>query len=162
IPGPVDRIETGDAAGIPRRPGFLTVGYIGNISREKGIFTIARAARRVRDASEDGIRFIIAGTGKDELLAEVTSHFPSALTKFTGWVSPDGFYRQVDVVIVPSLVNEAFGRVSIEPLAYGVPVIVARSGGLPENIEEGVSGLTFTPDDDERLSALLIELARNP
>src|SRR5262249_7319674 len=81
------------------------------------------------------------------------------VTQFVGWTMSSAFYQSVDVVVVPSLLSEAFGRTSVEPLAYGVPVVVARSGGLPENVEEGISGLVFTPGDDRELAQLLAELA---
>jgi glycosyltransferase involved in cell wall biosynthesis len=71
------------------------------------------------------------------------------------------FLASVDIIVVPSILNEPFGRVAIEPLPYGVPVIIARAGGLPESIEDGVSGLIFAPGNDELLAGLLSVLAND-
>src|SRR5690606_34948527 len=51
--------------------------------------------------------------------------------------------------------GEPFGRVCIEAFAHGVAVIAARSGALPEIVEDGKSGLTFPAGDDEALAACL-------
>jgi glycosyltransferase involved in cell wall biosynthesis len=160
IPGPAD---SGDAAVFRLRAARsqgapLTIGYIGNISREKGVATLARTATRLFGTHGGGIRFRIAGSGADEYVAEIRSQFPAATTEFIGWTDASEFYRTVDAVVVPSLWREPFGRVSVEPLAYGVPVIVARSGGLPENVEDGVSGMIFSPDDDAELAQHLAQL----
>jgi glycosyltransferase involved in cell wall biosynthesis len=161
VPGPIDPLVAArsDAIVIPRRQNHLTIGYIGNINYEKGVLTLARAARKLCENLGDKIRFRIAGTGKESVLAELRAQFPPQVTQFVGWTMSSAFYQSVDVVVVPSLLSEAFGRTSVEPLAYGVPVVVARSGGLPENVEEGISGLVFTPGDDRELARLLAELA---
>jgi len=162
VPGPIDRLVVAarsDAIVIPRQQNHLSIGYIGNISPEKGLLTLARAARRLCEDLGDRTRFRIAGTGEKSFLSEVKAQFPSQLTEFMGWTTASTFYQAVDVVVVPSLFNEPFGRAAVEPLAYGVPVVVARSGGLPETVEEGISGLVFTPDDDRELARLLAELA---
>jgi glycosyltransferase involved in cell wall biosynthesis len=160
VPGPIDPMAAvmSGAIVVPRQQERLTIGYIGNISHEKGVLTLARAATRLYQDLGDKARFRIAGIGKKPFLAQVKAQFPPQVTEFLGWTIPSEFYQSVDVVVVPSLVDETFGRAAVEPLAYGVPVVVARSGGLPENVEEGASGLIFTPDDDKELAELLAEL----
>jgi glycosyltransferase involved in cell wall biosynthesis len=51
--------------------------------------------------------------------------------------------------------GEPFGRVSIEGSCFSVLAVVARSGGLPENVEPGHDGFVFEPRDDQRLAELL-------
>ena len=53
-------------------------------------------------------------------------------------------------MIVPSLCHEVFGLVAIEALAAGTPAIVRRLGALPELIEEGRTGYTYSTDDELR------------
>ncbi|CAN5253596.1 glycosyltransferase family 4 protein [soil metagenome] len=139
----------------------LSIGYIGNISPEKGVFTLADAAMRL-EASHPGVfTFKVGGTGKDVVVDELKARFPVG-TEFLGWCKPNDFYAKVDVVVVPSRWSEPFGRVSIEPLEHGIPVIVARSGGLPENVDDGVSGMVFEPGDDAGLARALAQLADSP
>ena len=142
-----------------RRNG-LRVGFIGVHTREKGIETLAAAARRLADRSD--IRFLIAGSGDPSYTDELTVQFPSGNTTFCGWVNPEEFYPKIDVVVVPSIWREPFGRVSIEGACYGVPAIVTRAGGLPENVEHGHDGFVFEPHDDMDLAGLLKRLAENP
>jgi glycogen synthase len=52
----------------------------------------------------------------------------------------------MDVVVIPS-VWEPFGMVAAEAMSVGRPVVVSRAGGLPEVVEDGISGLVVPPGD---------------
>ena len=103
--------------------------------------------------------YVIAGDGKSEFVQEVLSKFPARKTTYLGWVDPNSFYPLIDVLVVPSISAEAFGYVCIEALSFGVPVIVAKSGALPEIIEHEKSGLVFEAGDYKALAACLSRIA---
>ena len=63
---------------------------------------------------------------------------------------PAPLYRWADVVVVPSRLPEALGRVAIEAMAHRRPPLVARIGGLPETVEDRVSGWIVPPNDAPR------------
>jgi len=132
----------------------LRVGYIGLHDPAKGIETLAAAARNIAADGKNSIEFFIAGDGPAEYTKKLTTLFPPS-TQFLGWVRPAEFYPSVDVIVVPSIWNEPFGRVSAEAMSFGIPVITARSGGLPENIVEGESGLSFTAGNAAELYDIL-------
>ncbi len=67
-----------------------------------------------------------------------------------------------DVCVVPSTWQEAFGLAALEPAARGVPVIGSRVGGIPEVIEDGVTGLLVEPADVDGLAAAMVELLDHP
>lgn len=67
------------------------------------------------------------------------------------------WYQASDVVLVPSR-REAFGRVSVEAMLAGKPVIGARSGGTAEIVRDGETGLLFAPGDVQGLAASIIAL----
>jgi glycosyltransferase involved in cell wall biosynthesis len=69
-----------------------------------------------------------------------------------------GIYAASDVVVVPTVVEEAFGLVAAEALAAGKPVIASRVGGLPELITDA-NGLLVPPRDEGALHAAMAGLA---
>ncbi len=137
----------------------LRVGFIGLHSTNKGIETLARAARAI--AADATVEFVIAGDGDPDYTQRLRTSFPSANTRFVGWVHADDFFPQIDVNVVPSIWAEPFGRVSIEAQSFGVPTLVGRSGGLPANIAEGKTGFSFDANDHLSLASHISELAAN-
>ena len=73
----------------------------------------------------------------------------------------DPVYQALEVVVVPSR-REAFGRVALEAMQAGVPVVAARTGGLAELIQDEKNGLLFEPDDPSGLAQCIIRLAGDP
>lgn len=137
----------------------LRLGFIGVHDAIKGLDTLAAAAHRLKGQP---VAFLIAGTGKGDYAAALPERFPSENTRFLGWVQPEAFFPQIDVLVVPSIFREPFGRVVIEAFAHGVPVIGARSGGIPETIEPGINGALFAPADDGALAQQITDLVQNP
>jgi glycosyltransferase involved in cell wall biosynthesis len=60
--------------------------------------------------------------------------------------------------VVAPAVDEAFGMTVAEAGSFGLPVIAARSGGFPEIVEDGVTGLLVPPDDPKALAQALERL----
>jgi glycosyltransferase involved in cell wall biosynthesis len=159
IPGAIEQLVV--PAPAPRGAGLpIRFGFIGVHTPVKGLETLARAARRLAD--NKAARFVIAGSGDEAFTDYVSRVFPAETTRFLGWTKPDDFFPQIDVLVVPSLFREPFGRVVIEAFAHGVPVIGARSGGIPESIDIDVNGMLFTPDDDAELAELMADIAADP
>jgi D-inositol-3-phosphate glycosyltransferase len=71
------------------------------------------------------------------------------------------FFTAADVVAVPSH-YESFGMVALEAMACGAAVVASNAGGLALTVEDGRSGLLFTPDDHEGLAARLSQLLDSP
>ena len=67
------------------------------------------------------------------------------------------WYHAADVLIFPCE-NESFGRVLVEAMACGLPVVAARSGGVPEIVRHGVDGLLVTPGQKNEFTAALIRI----
>ena len=75
---------------------------------------------------------------------------------------PTPLYRWADAVVVPSRLPEALGRVAIEAMAHRRPPLVARIGGLPEIVEDRVSGWIVAPNDAPALANALSEAVTKP
>lgn len=71
-------------------------------------------------------------------------------------------YRRSAVFVFPSVCHEAFGMPPAEAMACGVPVVATRAGGLPEVVEDGVTGLLVQREDPEALASAILTLLRNP
>ena len=72
------------------------------------------------------------------------------------------FYAAADVLVVPSREPEPFGRVAVEGMAVGLPVVAARYGGLAEIVEHQVTGLLVPPNDAAALACALRRLIDAP
>ncbi len=65
---------------------------------------------------------------------------------------------RMDIAVVPTITEEAFGRVAAEAMMAGLPVVVARSGGLPEVVAEGETGLVVPKENPAALAEALRKL----
>jgi len=77
------------------------------------------------------------------------------------WSEPQALLQASDVFVLAT-VGEAFGFVVAEALACGVPVVAARSGAIPELVEEGRTGLLAAPNDPASFASAIERLAQDP
>jgi glycosyltransferase involved in cell wall biosynthesis len=131
----------------------VRIGFIGRLDPSKGVIRLIDAFSQYDRADAE---LWIAGTGDrehEEHLKRAAQGDPRV--RFLGRTSPEDFYPNVDVVVVPSLWNDTFPGVVFESLAFGKPVIGSRRGGIAEMIQQGRNGLLFEPDaPGELLSAI--------
>jgi glycosyltransferase involved in cell wall biosynthesis len=83
---------------------------------------------------------------------------------FTGSVSDAELQRQYqtcDLFVAPSL-YESFGLIYLEAMNYAKPVIGCRAGGIPEVIDEGVTGLLAEPGNPQSLAQAIITMLQSP
>lgn len=141
----------------------LTVGFLGRLEEQKGAPFLIQAAAIVK-RQNPRIRFVLAGDGKlrpglEKLAAELQV---KDVVKFVGWQSDTvNFLRQIDVMAMPSL-WEAFGLSAAEAMAIEKPVIASRVDGLPEVVEDGVTGILVPPAEPEPLARAILQLAADP
>lgn len=142
---------------IPPRAGpGKYIAYVGRISPEKGLDVLLEAARIT------GLPVKIAGNPSP--MPELVAGAPKNV-EFVGVVKRDAmpaFLADARMLVVPSIWYEAFGLVAAEAMAYRVPVIASRLGGLPEVVEDGVSGLCVPPKDACALAGAMAELWKAP
>jgi len=143
--------------------GFM-VGFVGRLVAEKGVDLLLRAV-----ATLPGAHVLIVGVGpQSEALADQAAALGlAARCRFVGALPYDAtaeYIRAMDVLVLPSRTTphwkEQFGRVLVEAMACGVPVIGTATGAIPEVI--GDAGLTFPEGDAEALAAALARLAGDP
>lgn len=126
------------------------VVFVGRLEWEKGAHTLIDALPRLRRRFP-GLRAVIAGRGghAERLEQQVRARRLTRAVDFVGWLpEPElhGLIAAADALVVPSL-YEPFGLVALEGAALGAPLVVARTGGLAEFVDDGVTGRTFAPGD---------------
>jgi len=136
------------------------IGFIGAHTAFKGLDVLADAARLLPE--DHPIEFYVAGSGRDAFAEEARQRFPAGKTKFLGWIEPETFFPQIDLLAFPSIGREAFGRVAIEAFAHAVPVVGSNLGGISETVVSNVNGLQVPPRDPEALRDALWEIASDP
>ena len=130
---------------VPGTNGALRLGFMGRLSVEKGIALLYEELARVGGE----IVLQVAGRGDDQLVDRLAVEH-GVRTNRVGFIAPEAFYEQVDVLIVPSLWREPLATVVLEALGYGVPVIVSNRGGLPELVQEGETASSSIPPSRAR------------
>ncbi|MFG1917949.1 glycosyltransferase family 4 protein [Micromonospora sp. NPDC048898] len=137
------------------------VGYAGRLVYEKGVQHLVHAVPRLRER-HPGLRVVIAGDGpyRAELEAQARRLALSSTVRFTGFLDSTqlpAMLGATDATVVPSL-YEPFGMVALEAAAAGAPLAVARTGGLAEIVESGVTGVTFPHSDPDALAGAVGQL----
>jgi glycosyltransferase involved in cell wall biosynthesis len=141
---------------------IFRVGYIGRLSEGKGFHELLDAIILLKQRDID-VEVVVAGNFVDEAYRQrITKAVRQAGLEeeihFLGYqedLTP--LWEVMDVLVVPSR-NEPFGRVIIEAMANGVPCIAANSGGIPEIIDQGMTGLLYPPGDAHALAGMIEEL----
>jgi glycosyltransferase involved in cell wall biosynthesis len=156
------------ATSSPCRAGgdVLRLAVVGSVSRHKGVHVVVEALRL---AGLERVDLDVWGRIDDPAyvvqIRAAAARVPGLHLEIGGEYEPGRLpqlLRDVDVAIVASQVREASPIVPREALANGVPVVVARIGGLPELIEEGVNGRTFDPTNPQELARVVRALAEDP
>lgn len=136
----------------------FTITWIGRLTGIKNPFLLLRAAKLLK---EKGYSFRYEIIGNGELLSKCENYVKeNSLNSvyFYGYQREvERFLARADLLAVTSN-NEGFGRVIIEAMAAGVPVIATRVGGIPELIKHNVNGILITPGSAEELCAGIIKL----
>ncbi|MBB3344863.1 glycosyltransferase family 4 protein [Luteimonas sp. RC10] len=114
------------------------IGFIGRLDESKGIESILEAMR-----SMPSRQLLVAGEGRSDYVAQLHRKSPSNV-EFLGRRSPDDFFKEIDLLLVPSLWAEPLGRVVLEAYSFGVPVVAAKIGGLKDIVPQNC-GRLFEP-----------------
>ena len=156
------------------------VGVVGRIEALKGLTFLIGAAGRL-NLPHIEIHYLIVGepdsadveavSYQQNLVSKVAARGLSDVVHFLGF-RPDAhaLIEQLDVLVVPSIVistpagerTEGFGRVVLEGMAVGTPVVASCAGGMPELIDHARTGLLVQPEDDAALADAIHQVLENP
>jgi glycosyltransferase involved in cell wall biosynthesis len=148
----------------------LRLLMLGRISRIKGQDLLIEAVAQLpKDIAQRLEVRIVGDSFQNDALREaalreaVRSAGLDSVVRFEPFQeSTAPLYRWADVVAVPSRLPESLGRVAIEAMAYGRAPLVARLGGLPEVVEDGVAGWVVPPNDANALARTIGAIVTEP
>jgi glycosyltransferase involved in cell wall biosynthesis len=155
--GPSGDAPDGDPPGPDEGRGPI-VGFVGRLEPRKAPLDLVRAAPAIRRGRPDA-RIVLVGAepfGASRGYAEAVR--AARGVEHFDWVDDAaGLMRHLDVLVVPSR-EEPLGAVAAEALAAGTPVVATRVGGLPEVVEDGVTGALVEPNRPADLAAAVLRV----
>lgn len=155
IPNSVKQMSVATHAHSAKKGGDVVFGYLGRVSVEKGAGYLVDEFLDLPSSLH--VRLLIGGDGDEGYVNEMKVKCKGKPVAFMGRVQAAEFFQEIDVLIVPSLLEESFGRVVIEAWASGLFVLGAESGGITELASCGNIHL-FVPERGH-LTALMREVA---
>ena len=141
------------------------VYYVGRMTYEKGVSVLLNAVPIVNRVLGDRVKFVLIGSGNvGDLKRQAAEMGIWHQCYFTGFMSDEDLnkFRVVaDCAVFPSL-YEPFGIVVLENFAARVPVVVSDTGGFPEIVRHGKTGLVTYTNDPQSLAWGILEVLLNP
>ncbi len=161
VPFGIDPDRFCPPAAVPTGPPLIVCNK--HLERDYGIDVLVDALTRVADPSW---RAEILGEGGERaaLTAQIAAAGLTGRVQLLGRVAPDTVVTRLQaarVAVYPSR-RESFGVATLEAQAVGLPVIATRVGGLPEVLEEGVTGWLVDPEDPVGLAAAIARVLADP
>lgn len=128
--------------------------FAGKLSRGKGSQILINTIKNL--VPKSNIKFIFAGNIDEKNIPKEKGFRRKA--KFLGGVNHQklaSLYKSVSAVVTPSVYPESFGRVALESLSCGTPVVVTNIGGLPEIVKDHETGRVVEANSEDLAKALL-------
>lgn len=148
-----------------------TVVFLGRLEHRKGTLDLLHAIPATLQAVEN-VRFIFIGKDRAHCPGGrtheqyVMEEFPSSIRdriEFAGSLPNDQVdlaLQEADLFVAPSL-YESFGYIFVEAMRWGTPSIGTRAGGIPEIIQDDVTGVLVDPGQPEQIAQAMIQLLQN-
>ena len=153
----------------PLAQGLFRIGLIGRISPWKGQHVFIQAAAQVTRRFP-GAKFLIIGAalfGEDEYEREVRQLARQLglenVVQFTGFCTDvKQAISELDLVVHASTKGEPFGQVIVEGMAAGKPVVATNGGGVPEIVQDGMTGILVPMGDVPAMEEAICRICADP
>lgn len=139
--------------------------YLGNVSSAKGVWEIIDAFKHLSRTTENSnMHLTIAGEGKDRLSLQNYANNLGLPIHFTGYVKGDqkrDEFKSAHIYVFPSK-HEGMPLSVLEAMAFGLPIITTRVGGIPDFFEEGKMGLFLDNREPKHIAEKILYLLNRP
>ena len=171
---------------VPRKNDIKQILFVGRVSPEKGVHVLLDALQIVATRIPQTQLKIVGQPGASPQFTTAVSDDPKASNlkpfyrgsyyshlrsklspsmashvSFAGSIPHEQlihYYRDSDILVLPSVLEEPFGMPIIEAMAAGLPVVATRSGGIPEIVLDGETGLLVERDNSSALAQAILQL----
>lgn len=153
-------------------PNEILVLHVGRFDRAKGVEVLAQAIPEMVKKNAN-LKFVFIGydninKNESSWKASLEDYFDEKNVKtkvaLLRQVDQDAllsWYQKADIAVVPSLIYESFSYTCAQAMAAGIPVVASRIGGIPETVDDGISGILTEPGNVHELSAAILRLAQD-
>jgi glycosyltransferase involved in cell wall biosynthesis len=145
---------------VARRDSFVRLLFLGWLDREKGVFELIEACRRLVTSRRFTLDIAGEGNASTEVRALVVRHDLSEVVRFRGWLRGQDLRQALsaaDVLVLPSW-SEGLPNAMIEAMAARLALVVTGVGAIPELITDRRSGMLVEPRSADSLARALDEV----
>lgn len=145
------------------RPGIPVIGFVGRLTRDKGLVILMEAAERLHAKGLPLQLLLVGGVDSDDGRAMLTRITESAMNvSAVGHVDdPRPYFHLMDVLCLPTF-REGFPNVVLQAAASGKPTVTTRATGAVDSVVDGVTGLLADVGDADSLAAALAIMITGP
>lgn len=140
------------------------VAFLGRLVAQKGVADLLAAFDHVLKTSSKPVHLWIGGDGDMGMVeSDIKKYNLNEHVTLLGWIQgeiKEELLKKTDVLVLPSY-NEVLPMVILEALAYSIPVIASRVGGIPDAITHGKEGFLINPGDIDAIAKYILELTQN-
>jgi glycosyltransferase involved in cell wall biosynthesis len=156
-----NRVEKRRSLGLDQNE--AVIGFVGWLLPIKGPDYLLKAMDYVWQGHPEASLVLVGKGGMDvDLRAEALKKNANGKVKFLGWREDvDEIMPLFDMLVLPSL-NEGMGRVLVEAMAAGKPVVASRVGGIPDLVRHAETGYLVPPADEKALADGIKKLLDDP
>ena len=142
----------------------FVIGCVGAFTAEKGQELLLRAFGDLTHKNGSQFRLVLVGDGPllkhcKKLIKKLNIEDSVTLTGFL--VDLDEIFPAFDLLVQPSL-SEGLGSVLLSGMAYQIPICASQTGGIPEIVIDGETGVLFSPELPQNLTEAIINISKSP
>lgn len=140
-----------------------TIGYVGRLSGEKGVFNLVEAMSLLSDCN---FKLIIIGDGdlRSKINEYKVEHNLSEQVQLTGWIPHDklpDYLNKLKLLVLPSY-TEGLPNIMLEAMACGTPVLATAVGAIPDVIKDGETGFLLKDNSPEFIAESILKVLAMP
>jgi glycosyltransferase involved in cell wall biosynthesis len=161
IPSAIDDSLLAVEPALSPFPGHPLVVCVAQFTSEKGLIDLAHAWPLIRSRQPDA-RLVLVGDGPERAAVTAALGDDLATVHFTGWSDEvPGWLRAASLYVQPSR-YEGLGSTAVEAALCALPIVVTKSGGLPEVVAQGQGGMIAEVANPTSLAVAISELLADP